>query len=74
MGVPNIIRIIINVFLAGRSALIAENLVLRQQLAVLSRSAKRPRLRRRDGRQAAGGGVLTGLLPTIRICRATRHK
>jgi transposase InsO family protein len=47
-GVPNIIRIIIRVLLANRSALIAENLALRQQLAVLSRSAKRPRLRQRD--------------------------
>jgi hypothetical protein len=47
-GVPNIIRIIIRVFLANRSALIAENLALRQQLAVLRRSAKRPRLRQRD--------------------------
>ena len=45
MHAPNIIRIIIRVFLADRSALIAENLVLWQQLAVLSRSARRPRLR-----------------------------
>ena len=48
MGVPNIIRIIIKVLFANRSALIAENLVLRQQLAVLSRSAKRPRLHQSD--------------------------
>jgi transposase InsO family protein len=47
-GVPNIIRIIIRVLLANRSALVAENLALRQQLAVLSRSTKRPRLRQRD--------------------------
>jgi len=46
--VPNIIRIIIGVLFAGRSALIAENLALRQQLAVFSRSTKRPRLRQRD--------------------------
>ena len=48
MHVPNVIRVIIRVLLANRSALIAENLALRQQLAVLSRSAKRPRLRQRD--------------------------
>ena len=48
MQTPNIIRIIVGVFLADRSALIAENLALRQQLAVLIRSAKRPRLRQRD--------------------------
>jgi transposase InsO family protein len=47
-GVPNIIRIIIRVLLANRAALIAENLALRQQLAVVSRTAKRPRLRQRD--------------------------
>jgi len=48
MQAPNVIRIIIRVLLADRSALIAENLALRQQVAVLSRSAKRPRLRQRD--------------------------
>ena len=48
MHVPDIFRIIIRVLLADRSALIAENLALRQQLAVLSRSEKRPRLRQRD--------------------------
>ena len=48
MQAPNIIRIIIRVLLANRSALIAENLALRQQLAVLNRSAKRPRLRQQD--------------------------
>jgi putative transposase len=48
MQAPNVIRIIIRVLLADRSALIAENLALRQQLAVVCRTAKRPRLRRRD--------------------------
>jgi transposase InsO family protein len=48
MHVPSIIRIIIRVLLANRAALVAENLALRQQLAVLRRTAKRPRLRRRD--------------------------
>ena len=48
MGLPNIIRVILRILLADRAALIAENLALRQQLAVLSRLAKRPRLRQRD--------------------------
>ena len=48
MHAPNIIRVILRMLLANRAALIAENLALRQQLAVLSRSAKRPRLRLRD--------------------------
>jgi hypothetical protein len=34
--------------LAGRATLAAENLALRQQLAVLQRSVKRPKLRKRD--------------------------
>jgi hypothetical protein len=48
MGLPNIIRIIIGVFLANRAALIADNLALRQQLAVVTDSARRPRLRQQD--------------------------
>jgi len=40
--------IIIRVLLANRAALIAENLALRQQLAVVSRTAKRPRLGQRN--------------------------
>ena len=48
MHAPNIVRIIIGVLLANRAALVAENLALRQQLPVLSRSTKRPRLRQRD--------------------------
>ena len=35
-------------FFLNRSALAAENLALRQQLTVLRRSIRRPRLRRRD--------------------------
>jgi len=48
MALPTILRVMLRIFLANRAALIAENLALRQQLAVVSRSAKRPRLRRRD--------------------------
>ncbi len=48
MGVFQAVRLFVRGFFAGRAALIAENLALRQQLAILQRSAKRPRLRRRD--------------------------
>ena len=39
---------LVRMLLAGRATLLAENLALRQQLAVLHRNAGRPRLRRRD--------------------------
>ena len=39
---------ILRAFLASRSALALENLALRHQLMVLERTAKRPRLRKRD--------------------------
>ncbi len=42
------IAALLGVFIKSRASLAAENLALRQQLAVLSRSVKRPRLRRRD--------------------------
>jgi hypothetical protein len=48
MGSPNIIRVILRLLVSDRSSLIAENLALRQQLAVLGCSAKRPRLRQGD--------------------------
>ncbi len=48
MGVVRVIVILLRPFLLPRAALAAENLALRQQLAVLQRSVKRPRLRRRD--------------------------
>jgi hypothetical protein len=44
----DLIRVILRILLANRAALIAENLALRQQLAVVSHAAKRPRLRQRD--------------------------
>ena len=48
MGVVSVIVILVRAFLFPRAALAAENLALRQQLAVLQVSAKHPRLRRRD--------------------------
>ena len=48
MGALNILRVILRVVLNDRAALAAENLALRQQLAVLRRSATRPRLGQRD--------------------------
>ena len=39
---------VVRALLAGRAALVAQNLALRHQLAVLQRSVKHPRLRRRD--------------------------
>ena len=48
MGLPNGIRVILRLLLANRAALIAENLALRQQFAVVSRTAKRTRRRQRD--------------------------
>ena len=48
MGAIDIIKGILRVVLSDRAALAAENLALRQQLAVPRRTAKRPRLRQRD--------------------------
>ena len=48
MGLPNVIRVILRILFGNRASLVAENLALRQQLAVLNRSKKRPRLRQRD--------------------------
>ena len=42
------IRVLFRVLFANRASLAMENLALRQQLAVLKRSAKRPPLRQRD--------------------------
>ena len=48
MGLSLVVQVILRILLANRAALIAENLALRQQLAVVSRTATRPRLRQRD--------------------------
>jgi len=48
MGIVTTIVLFLRALLVPRAALVAENLALRQQLAVLQVSAKRPRLRKRD--------------------------
>jgi len=48
VGVIKLIGILVRALLANRAALAMENLALRQQLAVLERSVKRPALRQRD--------------------------
>ena len=42
------IATLLGVLVRSRASLAAENLTLRQQLAILSRSMKRPKLRRGD--------------------------
>ena len=48
MGIWKIVVLFVRGLLAERAALASENLALRQQLAVLERSVKRPRLRPQD--------------------------
>jgi len=48
MGVVRVIVILPRAFLLPRAAPAADNLALRQQLAVLQVSVKRARLRKRD--------------------------
>ena len=48
MGALQVVTILLRLLLQSRAALAAENLALRQQLALLQRSVKRPRLHRRD--------------------------
>ncbi|MCH7994906.1 MAG: hypothetical protein IIB57_10755 [Planctomycetes bacterium] len=48
MSVLTIVVVLIRGAVANRAELAAENLALRQQLAVLERKSKRPRLRKRD--------------------------
>ncbi len=48
MSIVNAVVIVLRAFLVPRPAIAAENLCLRQQLAVLHQSVRRPRLRQRD--------------------------
>ena len=48
MGVLQAVWLFVRGFSAGGAALIAENLALREQLIVLQRSIKRPKLRTQD--------------------------
>jgi len=48
MDVLKLVFLVMRSLFVSRAALAAENLALRQQLAVLQRAARRPRLRRRD--------------------------
>ena len=48
MSLLTFLRVVIRAVLGDRAGLAAENLALRQQLAILRRTSKRPRLRRRD--------------------------
>jgi hypothetical protein len=48
MSLFKMICVLLRAVLSNRAHLAAENLALRQQLAVLHRSVKRPRLRRLD--------------------------
>ena len=48
MGILKTILLLVRAFLLTHVAVTAENLALRQQLAVVSQSVKRPKLRPRD--------------------------
>ena len=48
MGIIGLVVVFLRAFLLPRAVIAAENLALRQQLAVLGRSGRRPRLRRGD--------------------------
>ena len=48
MGVVRVIAFMLRAFFLSRGALVTENLALRQQLGVLQRSVRRPRLRQSD--------------------------
>ena len=48
MGVSQVVWLFVRGLFAGRAALLAENLALRQQLIVLQRSVKCPKLGKRD--------------------------
>jgi len=48
MGFLKAVFLFLRAWFASKSNLAAENLALRQQLAVMSQSVKRPKLRQRD--------------------------
>ena len=48
MAIAHMLLTVIRALFRNRDSLALENLALRQQLAVLRRSVKRPKLRRRD--------------------------
>ncbi len=48
MGALQLVTGLLRQLLQSRAALAAENLALRQQVAVLQRSVKRPKVHRRD--------------------------
>lgn len=48
MGVLKAVLVFLRTFILGRAAAAVENLALRQQLAALNQSVKRPRLRPSD--------------------------
>ena len=52
MGLIQAIWALMRDLFRGRSALMVENLALRQQLGVLQRSVKRPKLRRGEAPQS----------------------
>jgi len=48
MGILRIVLAFLRAFFASRAALVAENVMLRQQLLIVHRSAPRPKFRRTD--------------------------
>ncbi len=48
MGLVSVVVFLLRAFLLPRAVIAAENLALRQQLGILQRSVKRPRLRQGD--------------------------
>ncbi len=48
MGALQVVTVLLRQLLRSRAALTAENLALRQQVGVLQRSVRRPRVHRRD--------------------------
>ena len=48
MGIIKAVHLLVRAFLISRLSLAAENLALRQQLAIRQHSVKRPKLRPRD--------------------------